>query len=277
MKTLPEIKKTLGDFKKIGMVALMSAVLAACASSPKVPQGAIDARNKLTQLQSDPQLASLAPVAIREADEAVRAAEKPTKDKPLSNHLILLADRKVDTASALAQARFLEDQRKGFSEQRALDQLSSRTQEAEAAKADANAARQQADNLQREIAELNAKATERGLVVTLGDLLFETGKADLKGGAAANLSKLSAFLTQHVNRGVIIEGHTDSVGSESFNMGLSQRRADSVKAYLLAQGVAADRVVAVGKGETTPVASNDSASGRQMNRRVEVIISNPVK
>jgi len=271
------IKQSLNDFKKIGLVAVVSVVLTACASTPKTPKGAIEVRHKLTQLQSDPQLATLAPVAIKSADEATREAEKPTKDKDLSKHLIWVADRKVDTAAALAQSRLLEDQRKSLSEQRNLERLDSRTREVDAARADADAARQQASELQRQIADLNAKTTERGLVVTLGDLLFETGRAELKGGAAANLGKLSAFLNQYPNRTVIIEGHTDSVGSESFNQRLSERRADAVKAYLLAQGIAANRIVAVGKGETVPVASNDTASGRQMNRRVEVIISNPAQ
>jgi outer membrane protein OmpA-like peptidoglycan-associated protein len=111
----------------------------------------------------------------------------------------------------------------------------------------------------------------------LGDVLFETGRAELKGGAAANLGKLAAFLSQYPERSVIIEGHTDSVGSESYNQGLSERRADSVKAYLLSQGIAATRLTAVGKGEAVPVASNDTNTGRQMNRRVEVIIANPAK
>ena len=137
-------------------------------------------------------------------------------------------------------------------------------------------ARQQADDLARQIAELNAKATDRGLVVTLGDLLFETGKSELKGGAASNLSKLSAFLNKYPDRTIVIEGHTDSVGSDDYNVNLSQRRANSVQQFLLAQGIASNRLSSSGKGENFPVASNDSSSGRQMNRRVEVIIANPL-
>ena len=100
--------------------------------------------------------------------------------------------------------------------------MAARTQEADMAKQEAERARREAEELQRQVAELNAKATDRGLVVTLGDVLFETGKAELKGGAAVNLAKLATFLTQHPDRTVTIEGHTDNVGSEEYNQGLSQ-------------------------------------------------------
>lgn len=239
---------------------LFSAMLMVACAGPKIPDGAAQVRSKLTQLQSDPQLATLAPVAIKEADAAVRLAEEPRDDKELSKHFVYLADRKVDTAQALAQARYLEDQRKGLGEKATAAQLDARTQEAEA--------------LRRQIAELNAKQTERGLIVTLGDVLFETGKSDLKSSASANLSKLAGFLNQQPERALVIEGHTDSVGSDSYNQELSQRRADSVKAFLISAGVAPNRVTAVGKGESLPVASNDSSSGRQMNRRVEIVIAN---
>lgn len=239
---------------------LFSAMLLVACAGPKVPDGAAQVRAKLTQLQSDPQLATLAPVAIKDAEAAVRLAEEPRDDKSLGQHFIYIADRKVDTAQALAQARYLEDQRKGLSEKATTAQLDARTQEAEA--------------LRRQIAELNAKQTERGLIVTLGDVLFETGKSDLKDSASINLSKLAGFLNQQQDRALVIEGHTDSVGSDSYNQELSQRRADSVKAFLIGHGVSPTRITAVGKGESSPVASNDSSSGRQMNRRVEIVIAN---
>lgn len=240
---------------------IVSSVLMACSSTPKAPDGSSEVRSKLTRLQSDPQLATLAPVAIKEADTAVSRAEEPRKDKRYSQHLVYLADRKVETAIALAQARLLEDQRKGIGEKATAAQLASRTQEADA--------------LRRQLAEMNAKQTDRGLVITLGDVLFETGKADLKSSATANLAKLTTFLTQNADRSLVIEGHTDSIGSDSYNQVLSQNRADAVKAFLLNQGIAANRITAYGKGENSPVASNDSSSGRQMNRRVEIIIANP--
>ena len=311
--------------KTLTAAAAASLFLAACSAAPARPAGADNARAKLTQLQSDPQLANRAPVAIKDAEVAVRAAEEPRKDTELAQHLVVIADRKVDIAVAQAQSRLSEDQRKTLSEQRESARLDSRTREADGARREANSARndaevargqaniartdantartdaiaahtdadiarsqadmarmetesakQQTEDLQRQIAELNAKTTDRGLVVTLGDVLFATGMSDLKGGAAGNLSKLAAFLNKYPDRTVIIEGHTDSVGSADSNLGLSQRRADSVKSYLLSQGVAPARLSASGKGKGFPVAGNDTATGRQQNRRVEVIISNTV-
>ncbi len=268
---------------KFAMLALSAFLITACSSTPKIPSEVVEVRAKLTRLQSDAQLASRAPVALKEAEAAVREAEKVPKDKSLAKHLVWVADHKIEIASAQAKTRLLEDQRKDLSEDRESSRLDARTREAdlarsdaERAKQDAELARKQAEDLQRQIAELNAKETDRGLVITLGDLLFETGKAELKGGTASNLSKLSAFLTSYPDRTVVIEGHTDSVGSDDYNMSLSQRRANSVQQFLLAQGIAPNRINASGKGENFPVASNDSNSGRQMNRRVEVIIANPV-
>jgi outer membrane protein OmpA-like peptidoglycan-associated protein len=129
--------------------------------------------------------------------------------------------------------------------------------------------------LKRQLAELRAKVTGRGLVVTLEDALFARGSADLKADAASDLRNLIAFLEEHPARTIAIEGHTDSLGTQGFNHGLSQRRADAVMAYLIAHGVATRRVSALGKGESEPVAANHSEAGMRCNRRVEVIIANP--
>jgi len=276
---------------------------AACTTAPVKPDGAAEARVKLTQLQSDPNLASRAAAAIKDADAAVRTAEQPELNKELAAHRVYLADRKVDTAKALAETRFAEDQRAGLTAQRDSARLDARTHEADAAKIQAATARaegaeqklaadqarsaagtaqlaaessaQQAADLQRQIDVLQAKPTDRGLVLTLGDVLFTSGRADLKPGATGNLNKLVAFLDKYPDRSVSIQGYTDSVGSEDYNQGLSERRANSVKSYLAGQGIGSTRLSASGKGRNDPVADNDSAAGRQQNRRVEVVISNP--
>ncbi len=255
--------------KKLLSVAVATLLLTACSAAPTKPEGADNARNKLAQLQADPQLASRAPVAIKDAELAVRSAEEPRDDDDMEQgkHLVYLADRKVDIASAQAQSRLLEDQRKTLSAQREGARLDSRTREVDLA-------HMQTDDLKRQLEELNAKETERGLVVTPGDLLFATGKSELKGGEARHLSKLAIFLNKYQDRSVIIEGHTDNVGSENSNHSLSQRRADSVRSYLVSQGIASNRLVSSGMGEGSPIAGNDSSSGRQENRRVEVVIAN---
>jgi outer membrane protein OmpA-like peptidoglycan-associated protein len=133
---------------------------------------------------------------------------------------------------------------------------------------------QQAAELQRQIDELHGRPTDRGLVLTLGDVLFTSNRAELKSGSTNNLDKLVSFLNGYPTRTVTIEGYTDSLGSDEYNVGLSQRRADAVKSYLTDHGVGVARLSAAGKGESAPVAGNETAAGRQQNRRVEVIIAN---
>ena len=252
-----------------------SVLLAACAAAPQIPAGAAQARSKLTQLQSHQDLATRAPVAIKDAEVAVSAAETPQTDEELEAHRVYIADRKVDTAWALAEARLTEDQRAALGADREDARLDARTREADAAKLAAASSAAESAELQRQIDELQAKDTDRGLVLTLGDVLFETDKAQLKSGATANLNTLVMFLNNYPTRTVLIEGYTDSVGSDDYNQGLSSRRAESVQSYLVGQGIDRARLTASGLGESAPVADNESATGRQLNRRVEVIISNP--
>lgn len=266
-------------YTKILLPALVIISIMACSVSTTAPYGAASVRDKLTALQADSQLASRAQVAIKEADRATRIAEQPEKDKALAAHRVYMADRKVEIAMAVAQSRLLEDQRKDLIAQRESARLDSRTREADRAHEDAKAAnedaalaRQRNADLQQQLAELNAKKTDRGMVITLGDLLFETGKSELKSSTVSNLDKLSAFLTQNQDRTLIIEGYTDSVGSDEYNQELSQRRAEAVQIYLVNRGIASDRMIVSGKGETLPVATNDSSSGRQQNRRVEIVL-----
>ena len=135
----------------------------------------------------------------------------------------------------------------------------------------AQTAEERAKALERELADLKGKKTDRGVVVTLGDVLFDTGKATLKPGAYSTVERLAAVLKEDASRKVLIEGHTDNVGSDEYNQGLSERRAQSVQAALFERGVEASQISTVGKGETTPVASNDNPAGRQQNRRVELV------
>jgi len=295
--------------------AVAATLIAGCASTPQQPLGSVEVRAKLTQLQSDATLANRAPVALKDAEAAVNAAEMPQKDLQLAAHRVYIADRKVDTARALAETSAAEAERVTLNQLSEKARLDSRTREADRAKADAmtantdaaNAradmaeqklatnqargdadtailaasasrdetalAQQQAAELQRQVAALQARPTDRGLVLTLGDTLFATGKSELKPGASANLDRLTSFMNEYPKRTAQIEGFTDSMGNEASNQDLSERRAESVKRYLVGQGVASARLTASGRGENAPVADNDSAAGRQQNRRVEVIIN----
>ncbi len=279
---------------RLAPIAAAALLLAACATITK-PDGADRVRAELTSLQTDPAYASRAPVALQDAEAAVRIAEVPTEDKVAGAQAVYVAERKVAIARAQADKRIAEDKRKGIAESRESIRLDARTAEAESAKAQAQqalaeaqqqqqaaaaaqqaamAARAEAEELRRQMEDLQAKQTDRGLVMTLGDVLFATGKAELKAGSAQRLDKLVAFMAKYPARSVVIEGHTDSSGSDELNLALSQRRADAVRIYLLTQGVAASRVNAVGKGESLPVADNGTPAGRQQNRRVETVIAN---
>jgi outer membrane protein OmpA-like peptidoglycan-associated protein len=258
-------------------------LLAACAADAVKDSGVVRVRAALTDLESDPNLASRAPVAIHDAEDAVQQAEQPQENPAVSAHLVYIADRRVQIAKAQAQTRFAEDQRKTLSAQNGQIQLDARTNEADAAKlkaseaqAQTDAANRKNDDLQAQMAALQAKQTDRGMVLTLGDVLFSTGRADLKPGSVANLDRLVSFLGQAPDRSVRIEGHTDDRGGQDMNQMLSQKRAESVAMYLTGRGVAVSRVTAVGEGFSSPVADNNTEAGRQANRRVEVIIQNPV-
>lgn len=265
------IRATLSG-ASIGTAGLL---LAACAADVVKDPGAAKARADLTELQSDPRLANLAPLAIHDADTAVQAAEQPQTDPAVETHLIYMADHSVRIARAQAQTKFAEDQRKMLSEQNGKIQLDARTREADNAKAQTEAQKQKNDELQAQLAAMQAKKTDRGMVLTLGDVLFSTGRADLKAGSVANLDRLVAFLGQSPERTVRIEGHTDNRGGQSLNQALSQKRADSVAMYLTGRGVANNRVTAIGEGYNSPVADNTTDAGRQANRRVEVVIQDP--
>lgn len=290
-------------FRLTLLAAAAGSLLAACAADAVIDPDAARVRAELTALESDATLGSRAPLAIHDAETAVSLAQQPQREPAASKHLVYLADRKVQIAKAQAMTTYDEDQRKLLGEQNAKIQLDARTREASAAKkksgelkeennqliAEANSANRRSDelqartdaatlkneDLQAQLTALQARQTDRGMVLTLGDVLFASGRSELKGGSTGNLGKLAVFLNQYQDRQVLIEGHTDNVGGTATNLALSQRRAESVRAYLMAQGVAASRLSATGEGENEPVADNSSATGRQQNRRVEVIIQNP--
>ncbi|WP_444993845.1 OmpA family protein [Aliikangiella sp. IMCC44359] len=265
------------SIKKRFACIMVTAMLASCSNTSTRPQGSKLLRDQLIQLQSDPQLASRAAVAIKDAEAAVKKAEEPQKDQSLSEHLILIAERKIQIAEARAQSRLLEDQRIELSKRRHNVRLESRSFEVETAKAKAAEAEQKMADLQRQIADLNANPTERGMVMTLGDLQFATGKAKLRDNVSGYLSKLARFLKDSREWAILIEGHTDNVGFSQSNILLSQKRAEAVKDYLVNQSVNSNRLDTAGMGASIPIADNNTAIGRQQNRRVEIVFVDKIK
>ena len=167
-------------------------------------------------------------------------------------------------------------------------QVDLRSAEAQTAQQQAQTARQQAESLQKDVQDreaklaqqlkelealkaLQAKNTDRGMVLTLGDVLFDTGESTLKAGARHNIERVAGFLKNYPDRSLTIEGHTDNTGDTDFNYNLSVERAFSVRSALMAQGIDVSRIAAKGLGEENPVASNSDAAGRQQNRRVDLI------
>ena len=134
-------------------------------------------------------------------------------------------------------------------------------------------ARKEAAKLATRIGELEALQTERGLVLTLGDVLFDFNKATLKSGGMRTIRDLAKFMEEYPERNILVEGHTDNVGSDEYNQALSERRANAVKQALAGLGIADRRIRIQGIGKLQPVANNATEAGRQLNRRVEVIIS----
>ena len=272
------------------ILVLLPLVLSACATGPESPQAAAEVRDKLTALQNDPELASRARVEIREAEEAVRLAEQPlpASDAELAEHRVYLADQKVEIARTRAITRHAEAERPRLAQERDDARLAARTREADRAQADAAEARseqaasvaeaeREARELKRQIDDLEAESTERGIVLTLGDVLFATNSADLQAGAGRNLDQLVNFLREYPERTVLIEGHTDSTGSADYNRQLSLQRADSVRNYLAGRGIASNRLATAGLGQDRPITGNDTAAGRQQNRRVEIVIAHEAR
>ena len=219
------------------------------------------------------------------AESRLAEQQRPELRRQSENDRLAARTREADAArSAATLARADADSARNAAaaarnEAEAARTATSNAATAAAATAAATAAASEAQRLElvRQIALLQAKETDRGIVLTLGDVLFATGSDNLKPGSIGNLDRLVSFLEKYADRTVSIEGHTDSMGSDAYNQELSLRRADSVKGYLAAHGVASGRLSSIGKGETYPVAGNESAGGRQQNRRVEIIIANGIQ
>lgn len=316
---------------------LAALMLAACATPPKYPEALDDLDARLEEFRADTERSARVPLALAEAERAVRDARLPGLAEDVQVHRIYLARRRIEIAEAegdqalarsrtdavderrttlllrasrleveqarqeaeqalLMSAATLEEmqraredamtaeERRETADRQAADareeaQQARRLAEAQATEVDlarreADLASRTADSLRRRLEYMEYRETDRGVVVTLGDVLFELGQAELQPGARANLEDVVELLRNEPDKSIRIEGHTDSTGPARANLELSERRARAVRAMLIDMGIDGGRVEAVGMGEDFPIASNETPEGQARNRRVDVIVLN---
>ncbi len=280
----------------------LALALGACASMPQPNAALENARAAVQTAEADPNVNKYAPLDLDRARKELAVAE----DAAVHHHdaavdqPAYLATQYARIAQAHAAAKADDARVAAGQTERDQIMLAAREREAERAKAaaansqavaavalserdranqdaaqaqrDAAEAQREAAQAQAELEALKATPTPRGLVLTLGDFMFDTGRAELKSGGMRKIDQLAQFLNEHKDRRVQIDGFTDSVGTDEYNQDLSRRRADAVKAALVSRNVDPARINTEGYGKAYPVASNSDAGGRQLNRRVEIVI-----
>jgi outer membrane protein OmpA-like peptidoglycan-associated protein len=317
------------------IMLLMLVLISACVSAPKKDLALDRVRGELDNLKSNTELAGYAPLALGEAERALRKAELATGDDLYRSYLVYMADRRIQIARAMAEreqheqildelkkqnsdmlikasqleadharleaerARLLvattaEDAERAREEKELAQQneaesaraaqlsaeeadqarrlAESRASEADLARLEAELASQQVTSLTRQLENLQLRETESGVVVTLGDVLFASGQAQLVEGGRSSLEEVVDLLQTEPNKKIRVEGHTDSLGEADANLLLSEQRAQAVLDALVSLGVASERISALGMGEDFPIASNEDEDGRARNRRVDVIL-----
>jgi outer membrane protein OmpA-like peptidoglycan-associated protein len=275
----------LMQLKMIVLSAALALFVIGCAQAPVENIALKNAREAYQKAKEDPNVEANAAVPLYEAGKILKNAESATSESQTS-HLAYMAEKQTAVAVAIAEQKLAEAEVQKLAKdsdkvllqqseqqaQKAQRETRNAQQIAKARGLEAKTAKAQADMLAQELADLKAQKTDRGFVLTLGDVLFATGKADLMPGAQKANDQLAAFLHKYPTKTVSVEGHTDSMGSEQYNIMLSQNRALSVRSAIMARGINSDRITAKGLGELYPVASNDTSAGRQQNRRVEILI-----
>ena len=273
---------------KILIGAGIALALAGCASTPKYNEALESARSTVQAAEADPNAAKYAAVDLQTAKSDLADADAAfvRHDEPGIIQPAYMAAQNARLAQLRGAAKADDARVAAGQGERDRIVLAARTNQVDSANRAKDAANRATDDakisrdqatenaarLQAEVDALKAKPTDRGLVLTFGDVLFETGSATLSSGAGRNMDRLVQFLTDHPERLVQIDGFTDSVGTDSFNQDLSQHRADAVRYQLVSRGISSTRIATQGYGKAYPVAGNSESSGRQLNRRVEVVI-----
>jgi len=285
------MKRTKVSWSVVAVTAALLGMVG-CETAPETSGVLDEARSAVSTAEADPNVTKYAPTELDRARKLLvnaegAAKEKGAKDKSTA-HYAYLATQMARISQQRAQEQVATARVKAGETERQKILLAARESEADQAKAQAQQAVSNAQNAQAQVQQAQAESqrlaaqlenmqasqTPRGIVLTLDDVLFDTGKAQLKTGATRSIDQIAAFLKENPDRRVQVEGFTDSQGADDYNLELSQSRADSVAMAIIHRGVDAQRVRALGYGEGYPVASNDSAGTRQLNRRVEIIVSN---
>lgn len=329
---------SLQRMTRTALMVLLAAALAACAVQPPRENAALrNLQNDLEEFRANTELSERVPLALSDAERAVRAAKAEGLSEAELSHRINLAAKRIEIARAeafraqardqidvveaertrlLLRASRLEVQQARREAERALLQSEAAREETERtrmeamtaeelreeaarreqqareeaaaarrlaeaqaseiqlARREAELATEAAQSMQRRLDYLELRETDRGVVVTLGDVLFASGETTLQPQARNQLDDVVKLVQGEPDKQIRIEGHTDSTGSSSANMRISRLRAEAVRDALIEQGISGDRIQAVGMGEDFPIASNETAEGRRKNRRVDVILLN---
>ena len=236
---------------------MLAAVLTAACSGLQKNPSLLEAEAFYNATRQNENVLRYAPDELQRAEQALQQAAVAETNGDMTS-LAYVAQARTRTALAIADRKVAKIKLAELSKTKEAARLQARDMEV--------------NMLRSELEALQAVDTDRGMVITLGDVLFSTGKADLQPGAMSTIERLALFMAEYPAKTVLIEGYTDDVGSENFNLGLSDRRAASVRNALLAAGVSPLRISTIGYGEARPIASNSTPEGRQMNRRVEIVI-----
>lgn len=245
------------------VTAGLSLLIVGCASKPEQNPEVEEARMIYNSISDDPYVARSGANQLRSAQKELEAAEELMEEgdnTELVEHTAYLARRHAQIAKQQGMEAELQEKISSAEQRRQEIMLEMKTSEAQA--------------LRDQMEALKAEQTERGMVVTLGDVLFDLNEAELKPAGKRTIERLADFMREYEERRVRVEGYTDSTGAESYNQELSERRAMAVQEALVREGISRSRVEVKGYGEAFPVASNDTSAGRQQNRRVEIVISN---
>jgi outer membrane protein OmpA-like peptidoglycan-associated protein len=285
------------DNYRLPALLIIAALVGACSSLSPSTSLLDQARSDYTAAQIDSNTSSYAPLEMKLAGEAMEkanTADRQNQGREEVDKLAYLAKQKIALAREMVKQKSAEAHIASVSQERDHILLDQRTKEADQARMNAERSRvavmiaeidtvvaqrqtleaqAYAAELEVQMLELAALKSERGLIITLGDVLFGSDKALLTANGIQTTQKLAKVLDRYPRLNVLIEGFTDSTGSPDHNQALSEQRASAVRTALHDMGIARERIAILGYGEAFPVAANDTSQNRQMNRRVEIVIS----